>query len=94
MTKEGLMNSYVCSPLKKNQKASSCQYNKNSSYSAAERAWCTLSNEMQETYKASSYVAVAKIFELEPRIVENNNDILELLIQTDAKGKKVMYEIY
>lgn len=43
---------------------------------------------MQETYKASSYVAVAKIFELEPRIVENNNDILELLIQTDAKGKK------
>ena len=61
---------------------------KNSSYSAAERAWCTLSNEMQETYKASSYVAVAKIFELEPRIVENNNDILELLIQTDAKGKK------
>lgn len=61
---------------------------KNSSYSAAERAWCTLSNEMQETYKASSYVAVDKIFELEPRIVENNNDILELLIQTDAKGKK------
>ena len=42
----------------------------------------------KETYKASSYVAVDKIFELEPRIVENNNDILELLIQTDAKGKK------
>ena len=61
---------------------------KNSSYSAAERAWNTLSYEMQETYKASSYVAVAKVFELEPRIVENNNDVLELLIQTDAKGKK------
>lgn len=61
---------------------------KNSSYSAAERAWSTLSNEMQETYKESSYVAVAKIFELEPRIVEDNNDVLELLIQTDAKGKE------
>lgn len=61
---------------------------KNSSYSAAKRAWSTLSNEMQETYKASSYVAVAKIFELEPRIVEDNNDVLELLIQTDAKGKE------
>lgn len=61
---------------------------KNSSYSAAERAWGTLSNEMQKTYKESSYVAVAKIFELEPRIVEDNNDVLELLIQTDAKGKE------
>lgn len=89
MTKEGLMNSYVCSPLKKKiKKLRPVNIIKNSSYSAAERAWCTLSNEMQETYKASSYVAVAKIFELEPRIVENNNDILELLIQTDAKGKK------
>lgn len=61
---------------------------KNSSYSAAERAWGTLSNEMQKTYKESSYVAVAKIFELEPRIVEDDNDVLELLIQTDAKGKE------
>ena len=61
---------------------------KNSSYSAAERAWGTLSNEMQKTYKESSYVSVAKIFELEPRIVEDDNDVLELLIQTDAKGKE------
>ena len=61
---------------------------KNSSYSAAERAWGTLSNEMQKTYKESSYVAVAKIFELEPRIVEDDNDVLELLIQTDAKRKE------
>lgn len=43
---------------------------------------------MQKTYKESSYVAVAKIFELEPRIVEDDNDVLELLIQTDAKGKE------
>ena len=61
---------------------------KNSSYSAAERAWNTLSNEMQKSYKTSSYVAVAKIFELEPRVVENDNNVLELLIQTDAKGKE------
>ena len=61
---------------------------KESGYSGAERAWNTLSNEIQAIYKASSYVAVAKVFELEPRIVEDNNDILELLIQTDAKGKE------
>ncbi|WP_071147592.1 HaeIII family restriction endonuclease [Bacteroides ihuae] len=61
---------------------------KNSSYFAAEHAWNTLPDEMQRTYKASSYVAVTKVFELEPRIVENNSDVLDLLIQTDAKGKE------
>lgn len=60
----------------------------NSSYHAAERAWNTLSSEMQKTYKTSSLVAVAKIFELEPRILESGDDILELRIQTDTEGQK------
>lgn len=60
----------------------------NSSYFAAKRAWDSLSIELQEIYKVSSYVAIIKIFELEPRIIETNNDVLELLIQTDAKGRK------
>lgn len=61
---------------------------KNSSYSAAERAWNTLSNEIQDIYKMSSCVAVNKVFELEPRVIEEDGDVLELLIQTDAKGKE------
>lgn len=60
----------------------------NSSYHAAKRAWDTLSSGMQKTYKTSSLVAVAKIFELEPRMLESGEDTLELLIQTDAKGQK------
>ncbi len=59
----------------------------NSSYHAAERAWNTLSGSMQATYKTSSYVAVAKIFELEPRIIEKGDDVVELRIQTDTRGQ-------
>lgn len=61
---------------------------KNSCYVAAERAWNTLSNEMKNSYKISSHVAVVKIFELEPRITENSDDILEISIQTDTKGQE------
>lgn len=60
---------------------------RNSSYSAAERAWNTISNTKQNIYKTSSYSAVIKIFELEPRILEKGNDTLELLLQPDEKGE-------
>ena len=59
----------------------------NSCYSAAEKAWNTLSDEMKGIYKISSKTAVIRIFELEPRITENDNDVLELMIQADNKGK-------
>ena len=61
---------------------------KNSSYSAAEYAWSTLSPKMKNLYKASSYAAVIQIFELEPRIIEDGSDILELQIQMDTKGEE------
>ena len=61
---------------------------RNSSYNAAERAWDTLSSDLKAIYKTSSYAAVAKIFELEPRICENDEDTLELLLQTDNEGTK------
>ena len=60
---------------------------KNSSYFAAERAWNTLDRQTQDIYKASSYAAVIKMFQLEPRMVERGNDPLELSMQTDAKGE-------
>ena len=61
---------------------------KNSSYSAAEYAWSTLSPKMKNLYKASSYAAVIQIFELEPRIIEDGSDILELQIQMVTKGEE------
>lgn len=61
---------------------------RNSSYSAAKYAWSTLSLKMKNMYKASSYTAVIQIFELEPRIIENDGEVLELQIQTDTKGKE------
>ena len=54
----------------------------NSSYLAAEYAWNTLSPEMKNIYKVSSYAAVIQIFELEPRIMEKGGDVLELRIQS------------
>lgn len=61
---------------------------RNSSFLAAEHAWNTLSPEMKNMYKVSSYAAAIQIFELEPRIVEKGRDTLELLLQTDTKGKE------
>lgn len=59
----------------------------NSSYYAAQRAWNKLTTNIQNIYKTSAYAAVAKIFTLEPRIIEKGEDVLELLIQTDKKGE-------
>ena len=60
----------------------------NSSYYAAERAWNTLTAQEQQTYKISAEAAIPKIFELEPRILEDGGDLLELLIQQDQHGQE------
>lgn len=59
----------------------------NSSIHAAKRAWEILSEEQQKIYTISSQSIVSKIFEIEPRIIENDNDVLELLIQPDSRGE-------
>lgn len=61
---------------------------KNSSYTAAENAWNTLSEEDKNKYAISATAAVKCIFDLEPRIIEDGNDEIELLIQTDQHGKE------
>ncbi|MBQ3576507.1 MAG: HaeIII family restriction endonuclease [Coprobacter sp.] len=61
---------------------------KNSSYVAAENAWNTLSNEDKNKYTISAKVAIKRIFDLEPRITEDGDDEIELLIQTDQKGEE------
>lgn len=68
-------------------KIRSCTLVENSSFFAARRAWQNLSKENQTIYKVSSLAAVTQIFNLEPRIVEDSDDNLELSIQPDTRGK-------
>lgn len=68
-------------------KIRSCSIIQNSSFDAAKRAWNTLSQGEKEIYHISSLAAVAQIFSLEPRITEQTNDELELLIQADSQGE-------
>lgn len=60
---------------------------KNSSYEAAERAWNTLEESEKDMYKVSALAGTNKILELEPFILDDGDDELELKIQTDDKGK-------
>lgn len=59
----------------------------NSSYEAAKNAWNTLSEAEKILYKLSSKSTIDTIFALEPNIIEKDNDILNLYIQTDSHGE-------
>lgn len=60
---------------------------KNSSYEAAERAWNTLSPTDQKLYKLSAVSTIQTIFDLEPNIIEKDDDVLNLYIQIDQRGE-------
>lgn len=60
----------------------------NSSFLASKKAWETLSEEEKEIYKLSALTGVNTILDLEPLILEKNNDTLNLKIQVDDNGKK------
>ena len=60
----------------------------NSAYHAAEHAWNTISDELKSILVQSATAAVSTIFDMEPMIIENSDDILSLKIQTDNEGKE------
>lgn len=64
-----------------------CQILRNSSYDAALNAWNTLTCAERALYTLSAKSAIQTIFSLEPNIVENDNDILSLFLQSDANGE-------
>lgn len=68
-------------------KIRSAQIIKNSSFLAAQKAYNTLSSMEQALYVRSALAMVSSIFDCEPRIIENDNDIIELFIQKDNAGK-------
>ncbi len=60
----------------------------NSSYQAAENAWNTLIPENRTLYELSAKSTIETIFALEPNIVEQTSDILDLYIQNDQHGEE------
>ena len=60
----------------------------NSAYQAAEHAWNLVDEAFQSILKQSAKAAVETIFDMEPMIIEESNDILNLKIQIDAKGEE------
>lgn len=69
-------------------KIRSAQIIKNSSYQAAQHAWGTLTKSEQSLYTLSAQSTIETIFALEPNIVEESSDILNLYIQTDKHGEE------
>ncbi len=61
---------------------------KNSSYEASKNAWDCIGDVLQKCLTFSANAAVKKIFELEPRILEKDPDIVTLQIQKDEKGEE------
>ena len=55
-------------------------------YLAAQHAWNSIDTDLQSTLRTSAKAAVTSIFELEPLIIEDGNDQLDLKIQTDQEG--------
>lgn len=61
---------------------------KNSSLEAAKDAWNKTSKSMQNLLYVSAVSFVPDIFDLEPLILEDDGDCVELLIQKDSQGEK------
>lgn len=61
---------------------------KDSSLAATKRSWDNIEFDLQSDLKKAAKAAVVSIFDLEPMILEDGGDDLELSIQKDNKGKE------
>lgn len=59
----------------------------NSSFHAAARAWESIDVKTRDILMISAKAAVATLFDMEPMIIEKDDDCLELYIQPDTKGE-------
>ena len=60
----------------------------NSSYYAAQRAWDSIPQDLKDILEQSARAAVCTIFDLEPLIIEDGDDQLDLCIQADSHGEE------
>ncbi len=59
----------------------------NSSFDAAQNAWFSIDEALKETLQKSANAAIDTIFDMEPLILEDGNDQLDLKIQKDSEGE-------
>ncbi len=81
---------YVCltvlyNEIKKHRK---CVIEKNTSFVAAQNAWNHINETLQGTLAISAISVVDTLFDLEPLIVEDSTDTLNLYLQPDSKGEE------
>lgn len=60
----------------------------NSSYEAAKSAWESLNENTRQIYELSAKSTIGTIFALEPNIIEQTKDVLNLYIQNDHHGEE------
>lgn len=77
---------YILTLFEEVEKIRPVRIEKNSSFYSAEKAWNTLSDSEKMIYKKSAIAGVSMIFDLEPLILEDGDDKLELKIQSDSEG--------
>ena len=77
---------YILSFFDEIKKIRPVRIENNSSFYSAEKAWNTLSDSEKIIYKKSAIAGIFMIFELEPLILEDGKDELELKIQSDSEG--------
>ena len=59
----------------------------NSSFEAAQNAWLSIDEGLQQTLQRSANAAIDTIFDMEPLIIEDGDDQLDLKIQKDSEGE-------
>lgn len=86
---QGRAYEYICLPTLNNAigRIRNSEIEKNSCYEAAEHAWNTLSGAEKALYTLSAKSTIDTIFALEPNIIEKENDVLKLYIQSDEHGE-------
>ena len=86
---QGRAYEFACLLALKNEisKIRSAEIIENSSYFAAKHAFDSVDENIRNTLQLSALSATQTIFDLEPLIIEDGTDKLELMIQTDAQGE-------
>lgn len=78
---------YLTSLQEEIRKYRPCEIEENSSFHAAKSAWQTLPCDKQMLYELSAKATFSTIFNMEPNIIEEDDDILRLYIQADYHGE-------
>ena len=87
---QGRAYEYICimTLCEEIQKARPATVLLNSAYTANKNAWESISTPLQEILTESAKAAVVTIFDMEPMILEQSDDIVVLKLQTDKEGKE------